>query len=538
MSDETRRTGFAVLNDARLNKSTAFTKAERQALKLRGLLPAAICTQDTQIDRALENIRRKESDLERYIFLRGLQARNERLFYRVLHEHVDEIMPLVYTPTVGEACRRFAHIFRQSLGFYLTPEDRGEMRDVLDNWPEDDVRVVVVTDGERILGLGDLGANGMGIPIGKLALYTACAGIAPRHCLPVMLDVGTNNAALREDPLYLGTRAPRLRGTAYDEFVEEFVAAIADRYPDALIQFEDFVTANAYVLLERYRDRVLCFNDDIQGTAVVTLAGLYASTRITGVDLAAMRFMFLGAGSANAGIAALLLSALREEGLSDADARDRIWMLDHEGLLTTGRAGLAPHARQFAREGDVLDLPGALRAAAPHALIGATGAPGSISREAVELMTERIERPVVFALSNPTASAECTAAQAYEWSGGRVIFASGSPFGAVSFDGNTFRPGQANNVYAFPGIGLGAIATHARSLHDDAFLSAARALARAVDEVRLAEGTLYPPLGRIREVSLEVARAVGEAVVAAGASEVAHEDVAELVAANPYEMTY
>lgn len=538
MGDETRRTGFAVLNDARLNKSTAFTKEERRALGLRGLLPAAICTQETQIDRALENLRRKENDLERYIFLRGLQARNERLFYRVVHEHIDEIMPLVYTPTVGEACRRFAHIFRQSLGFYLTPDDRGEMREVLQNWPEDDVRVVVVTDGERILGLGDLGANGMGIPIGKLALYTACAGIAPRHCLPVMLDVGTDNIELRDDPLYLGTRAPRLRGREYDEFVEEFVAAIADRYPDALIQFEDFVTANAYVLLERYRDRVLCFNDDIQGTAVVTLAGLYTSTRITGVDLAAMRFMFLGAGSANAGIAALLLSALREEGLGEAEARSRIWMLDAEGLLTTRRSSLAPHTRRFARDAEVMDLAAAIRAAEPHALIGATGAPGSITRESVGLMSERVERPVIFALSNPTSSAECTAAQAYEWSNGRAVFASGSPFGPVSFGGRSFRPGQANNVYAFPGIGLGAIATRAKSLHDDAFLSAARALARSVGEERLEQGTLYPPLRSIRDVSLEVARAVGEAVVAAGASTVASNDVADLVAADMYAMTY
>lgn len=538
MTDETRRTGFAVLNDARLNKSTAFTREERQALKLRGLLPAAICTQDTQISRALENIRRKENDLERYIFLRGLQARNERLFYRVLHEHVDEIMPLVYTPTVGEACKRFAHIFRQSLGFYFTPEDRGEMREVLDNWPERDVRVVVVTDGERILGLGDLGANGMGIPIGKLALYTACAGIAPRHCLPVMLDVGTDNAELREDPLYLGTRAPRLRGAQYDAFVDEFVAAIADRYPDALIQFEDFVTANAHALLERYRNRVLCFNDDIQGTAVVALAGLYASTRITHSALHEMRFMFLGAGSANAGIASLLVSALREEGLGESEARERIWMLDHEGLVTTKRIELGPHALRFARESAPLDFDAALEVAKPHALIGATGAPGSITRGAVRRMAEHIERPVIFALSNPTASAECTAEQAYAWSGGRAIFASGSPFAPVNLGGQHFRPGQANNVYAFPGIGRGALVTQAQSLPDAAFLAAARVLARCVDAGRLEQGTLYPPLARIREVSLEVAAAVAEAIVAGGASDVAIDDLPSRVRADMYSTSY
>jgi malate dehydrogenase (oxaloacetate-decarboxylating)(NADP+) len=538
MSVDRNRTGLAVLNNARLNKSTAFSKDERERLKLRGLLPAAVCSQKVQIERVMANVRRKENDLERYILLRALQARNERLFYRVLLEHTEEIMPLVYTPTVGEACKQFAHIFRQALGFYLSPEDRGQMRTVLDNWPEDDVRVIVVTDGERILGLGDLGANGMGISIGKLALYTACAGIAPEQCMPVMLDVGTNNKSLREDDLYLGTRADRLRGEEYDAFIEEFVLAVRDRYPNCLIQFEDFVTSNAYALLARYR-HILCFNDDIQGTAVVALAGLLASTRLTGVALADMRFMFLGSGSANAGIAALLVAALQEEGLDEAAAVERVWLLDSKGLITAGRATLKPHVAAFAQQHEPMDFAAALQAARPHALIGATGSPGSITQAVVEAMYSFSERPVIFALSNPTASAECTAEQAYEWSDGRVIFASGSPFPAVMHAGREYRPGQANNVYAFPGIGRAAVVARARNLPDSIFLSAARALAACVDDEALAYGTLYPSLNRIREVTLEVAAAVARTLLAQGLAQIETDaDLDALVRSDWYETAY
>lgn len=507
---------MAVLTDAALNKSTAFSREEREALKLRGLLPAAVCDQSTQLERALANLRRKSSDIERYIFLRALQVRNERLFHRLLLEHVDEIMPLVYTPTVGQACKEFAHIFRQPQGFYLTPADQGEMRTVLENWPEDDVRVIVVTDGERILGLGDLGANGMGIPIGKLSLYTACAGIPPRHCLPVMLDVGTDNVELREDPLYLGVANDRLRGNEYEAFIDEFVEAANDRFEGVLIQFEDFVTENAFGLLSRYRNTMLCFNDDIQGTAAVVLAGIINYGRVINTPISELRFVFLGAGSANNGVALLLESALVRDGLSEDEALDRIWLVDIDGLLTADRNDLPERLARFAKRENSMNFVETLRHVEPQMLIGATGAPGSFTQQAVETMGAINERPGIFALSNPTDSAECTAEEAYGWTDGRAIFASGSPFAPVQCAGNCLTPGQANNVYAFPGIGLGSIAAKARRLHDDAFLAAARALADQVRPDALETGAIYPPLRDVRAVSLAVADAVMRSTANAG----------------------
>jgi len=362
-------TGAALLNDARHNKSTAFTKEERERFGLRGLLPAAVCGQDTQLTRALENVRRKEHDIEKYIALRALEGRNERLFYRALIEHTTELLPLVYTPTVGQACREFAHIFRQSRGLYITPEDRGSVRQLLDNWPERDVRVIVVTDGERILGLGDLGANGMGIPIGKLSLYTAFAGLDPSQCLPVQLDVGTNNRELREDPLYLGWNHERIQGDAYDALIEEFVDAVQDAYPHALIQFEDFLTPNAYRLLRRYRDEVLCFNDDIQGTAAVSLAGVYASTRVNGARFEDLRVMFLGAGSAATGVGDLMTRALVNVGLSNEEARRRLWFVDVNGLIVQSRDDLMPHNLPYAHAHEGMEFVEAIRSIRPHVLI-------------------------------------------------------------------------------------------------------------------------------------------------------------------------
>ena len=510
-------TGTALLNDARHNKSTAFTKEERERFGLRGLLPAAVCGQDTQLTRMLENLRRKEHDIEKYIALRALEGRNERLFYRALIEHTTELLPLVYTPTVGQACREFAHIFRQSRGLYITPEDRGFVRKLLDNWPERDVRVIVVTDGERILGLGDLGANGMGIPIGKLSLYTAFAGLDPSQCLPVQLDVGTNNRELREDPLYLGWNHERVQGDAYDALVEEFVDAVQDAYPNALIQFEDFLTPNAYRLLRRYRDEVLCFNDDIQGTAAVSLAGVYASTRVNGARFEDLRVMFLGAGSAATGIGDLMTRALVDAGLSNEEARHRLWFVDVNGLIVESRDDLMAHNLPYAHAHERMDFVEAIRAIRPHVLIGATGQPGTFTREVVTTMAEINARPVIFALSNPTSRAECTAEQAYRWSEGRALFASGSPFGAVELDdGRTMHPAQGNNAYVFPGIGLGAIGSGARRVTDEMFLAAARALADEVSEDDLAKGALYPPLSRIRELSLSVATGVADAAHTAG----------------------
>ena len=503
--------GRALLNDARHNKSTAFTHEERERFGLRGLLPAAVCGQDTQLRRMLENLRRKEHDIEKYIALRALEGRNERLFYRALIEHTEELLPLVYTPTVGQACREFAHIFRQSRGLYVTPDDRGVVRALLDNWPERDVRVIVVTDGERILGLGDLGANGIGIPIGKLSLYTAFAGIDPSQCLPVQLDVGTNNRELREDPLYLGWNHERIVGEDYDALVDEFVKAVQEAFPKALIQFEDFLTPNAYSLLGRYRNEVLCFNDDIQGTAAVSLAGVYASTRITGARFEDLRVMFLGAGSAATGIGDLMTLALADTGLAPEEARRRLWFVDVHGLVVEGRDDLMPHNLPYAHAHEPMGFVEAIRTIRPHVLIGATGHAGTFTQEVLEAMSEINERPVIFALSNPTSKAECTPEQAYRWSEGRAIFASGSPFGPVQIeDGRTLHPAQGNNAYVFPGIGLGAIGCEARRVTDEMFLAAARALADEVSEQDLAKGSIYPPLSRIRDLSLSVATRVAE----------------------------
>jgi len=433
--------GYARLSNARLNKGTAFTLDERTRYRLRGLLPAHVSSPEEQETRALANLRRKTDDIERYIFLQALQGRNEQLFYRLLVNHIEELLPLVYTPTVGQACQEFAHIFRQARGFYITPDDRGEIRAILDNWPEDDVRLIVVTDGERILGLGDLGANGMGIPIGKLSLYTACAGIPPAQCMPVMLDVGTDNESLRNDPLYLGIERPRLRGAPYDALVEEFVNAIQDAFPGALIQFEDFLTPNAYALLERYRERVLCFNDDIQGTAAVALAGVLAAGRISGVPLHELRILFLGAGSAATGIAGLLQVALQDAGLDAQTARERLWLVNSSGLVVQDSARVAPHMRPYAHDAAPRNFHDAIRTLRPQVLIGATGSAGSFSADTVRLMAQINEHPVIFALSNPTAHAECTAQQAWQWSDGHAIFASGSPFGPVDCNGRWLRPG-------------------------------------------------------------------------------------------------
>jgi malate dehydrogenase (oxaloacetate-decarboxylating)(NADP+) len=505
-----KQSGYAILHNGSLNKSTAFTREERESLGLRGLLPHKICTLEKQEQRVLENIRRKAYDIERYVFLVGLMERNERLFYRTVLNNIEEIMPLIYTPTVGQACKEFAHLFRKPQGFYITQDDKGSIRQILDNWPQEDVRVIVITDGERILGLGDLGANGMGISIGKLSLYCACAGIYPHQCLPVMLDVGTNNEEFLNDPLYLGYPEKRISGEAYLELVDEFVDAIQDKFPRALIQFEDFLTPNAYGLLNRFRDRVLCFNDDIQGTAAVALAGVYASTRLSHIEFEDLRIMFLGAGSAATGIADLMVTAFEKVGLDRAAAHDRLWFVDTEGLVVASRDDLLAHNIPYAHDNEQLCFLDAIETIRPHVLIGATGAPGTFTKEVIELMSKFNVRPTIFALSNPTDHAECTAADAYKWSDGRALFASGSPFDAVEYEGTTLKPGQGNNAYIFPGIGLGAIACEAKTITDEMFLAAARSLADQVSEEDLASSTLYPKLSGIRAVSKSIAIAVAD----------------------------
>ncbi len=532
--------GTALLRDPTLNKGTAFTEHERDALGLRGLLPPHICTQEDQVARVLENFHRLQTPLAKYILIEALQDRNEALFFRVIVENPDEMMPIIYTPTVGLACQQFGHIYRRPRGLFVSAADRGRVAQVMRNWPHREASMIVVTDGERILGLGDLGANGMGIPIGKLALYTACAGLHPRRCLPVMLDAGTNNEALLADPLYLGLRQKRLSGEALDDLVEEFVHAAQEVFPGIVVQFEDFANHNAFRLLERYRDRICCFNDDIQGTASVSVAGIFSALRITRRAMSEQTFLCLGAGEAATGISDLLVSAMVADGLDEASARRRCWMVDSKGLVVASRAGLAAHKRAYAHEHPVVaDFLGAVKALKPTAIIGVGATPGLFTREVIEEMTRLNERPIVFALSNPTSKAECTAEQAYAWSGGRALFASGSPFDPVTLDGRRFVPRQGNNSYIFPGVGLGVVAVRATRVTDEMFMAAARTLAETVGEDDLAQGSLYPPLNRVRDVSARIATAVAEVAFRRGLAGVEPpEDLADYVRSQMYEPRY
>lgn len=507
------RRGVELLHCPVHNKGTAFTPEERDQLGLRGLLPPRVSSEELQVRRVMENLRAKSTDLERYILLTALQDRNENLFYRVVMDHLKELMPIIYTPTVGEACQKFGHIFRRPRGLYLSADDRGSLAEVMDNWPQRDVRVIVVTDGERILGLGDLGADGMGIPIGKLALYTACAGIHPTQCLPITLDVGTENPELLRDPLYIGLPQRRLRGEDYDAFIEEFVMAVMDRFPKAILQFEDFGNRNAFRLLRTYRNRHLVFNDDIQGTASVTLAGLFSALRLTGGHLTDQRVLFYGAGEAGIGIGDLLTSALVADGMDPDEARQRSWFMDSTGLVVSSRKGLADHKLRYAHDAPFTEsLPEAIAQIQPTALIGVSGQPGAFTREAIQAMSDLNDVPIVFALPNPTSKSECTARQAYTWSDERCVFASGSPFDMVEWKGRSFVPGQANNAYIFPGVGLGLMVSQATRVPDELFAVAARALADIVSEHDLAMGRIFPSLARIRDVSAHIAVAVAKRV--------------------------
>lgn len=504
-------TGVDLLHDPILNKGMAFSADEREQFQLRGLLPPRVLTQDLQAERVLRNFHKKPNDLEKYIFLLSLEDRNEALFYRVVMDNLMEMMPIIYTPTVGQACLEFGNIFRRPRGLYISAEDQGRIADILHHWPHDDVRVVVITDGERILGLGDLGAHGMGIPVGKLSLYTACAGIDPATTLPVTLDVGTNNQRLLDDPFYIGLPQNRLRGEAYDALVDEFMTAVTARFPHALIQFEDFSNQNAFRLLHKYRDRYRTFNDDIQGTAGVALAGLYSALRLTGGKLSAQRLLFLGAGEAGIGIADLVVSAMMQEGLTAEAARQQCWFVDSRGLVESSRSDLAEHKLPYAHaHAPLTTFLEAVEALQPTGIIGVSGMPRMFTQPVVEAMARLNEQPIVFALSNPTANSECTAEEAYRWTNGRAIFASGSPFDPVELDGRTYIPGQGNNSYIFPGVGLGVVATGARHVTDDMFLAAAQTLAQLVTPADLAAGLIYPSLKRIREVSAHIATAVAE----------------------------
>ncbi len=533
-------TGIALLQNPQLNKGTAFTDDEREILGLRGLLPPHLCTLEDQVARVMENFERKGSDLERYIQLIALQERNETLFYRVVVDNPERMLPILYTPTVGEACQHYGHIYRRSRGMYISFEDRGRVARVLANWPRRDIRVIVVTDGERILGLGDLGANGMGIPVGKLTLYSACGGVDPTVCMPVMLDVGTENAALREDRLYLGLTNERIRGDAYDEFVEEFIEAANLLFPHVLMQFEDFATANAFRILQTYRDRACCFNDDIQGTGAVALAGLLTAARALGNRLADHRLLFFGAGEAGLGIGHAVVSEMQMQGLSLEAALSRCWFMDSQGLVVKSRAFLPPHKLSFARDHDPLsDLVTAIETIKPTALIGASGQPGTFTPAALEAMSRVNPRPVILALSNPTSKAECTAEQAYRGTDGRCIFASGSPFSPIVLAGREYSPGQGNNAYIFPGVGLGVLVSRARRVTEGMFSAAAHALSSLVTDSDLQQGRIYPALSRIRDVSACIAEATAKVAYEEGLAEAPlPADIATAVRSAMYEPTY
>ena len=505
--------GMELLHDPSLNKGTCFTEVEREELGLRGLLPPRIFSQEQRVQHVINNVRRKPNNLEKYLYLIGLQDRNDKLFYKTLMENLEELSPIIYTPTVGLACQEYSRIFRRPRGLFITKYDRGHIKDILRNWPVKDVRVIVVTDGERILGLGDLGSNGMGIPIGKLSLYTACAGIDPKVCLPIMIDVGTNNNDLLTDPDYIGLLEPRLRGEEYDALLDEFMAAASELFPKALIQLEDFGNHNAFRLLGKYINKYCMFDDDIQGTASVALAGLYSALRMTGGKLTEQRFVFLGAGEAALGIGNLVVAAMVEKGLSEEEARSLCWFVDSKGLVVKSRTDLVEHKRHFAQHFPFhQNLLSVIEAVKPTAIIGASGQPGPFTPEILTAMARINERPIVFALSNPTSQSECTAQEAYRFTDKRAVFASGSPFSTVTIDGQTFVPGQANNVYIFPGVGLGVLASEASRVTNEMFAAAAKTLDEQVSKDDFELGRVYPSLSRISEVSVNIALAVAEVV--------------------------
>ena len=538
MADTPR--GLALLRDPRLNKSTAYTESEREALGLLGLLPEGIDTEETQIERVHLHLSRKPNDLEKYIYLSQLQDMDETLFFRVLMSDPAQFLPLVYTPTVGEACLQFGHIMRRPKGLYLSIERKGRVREILRNWPERDVRFIVVTSGQRILGLGDLGANGMGIPIGKLALYTACAGVPPEFTLPVLIDCGTNNESLRQDPLYLGLRRTRPAVEELDEFVEEFVTAVEDEFPNCCIQFEDWAGVDAVRLLARYRERVCCFNDDIQGTAAVALAGILGALRITGGKLSEQTFLFLGAGSAATGIADLLKRSMVLEGTPNHDARQRLWLFDVNGLVESTRNDLADFQQPYAHtHRPCKDFVEAIESLKPTAIIGVSTVAKAFNQHVIEAMARINQRPIIFPYSNPTSHSECTAEEAYKWSQGRAIFASGSPFPPVLLDGKTYVPGQGNNVYIFPAIGLAVYATRATRVTDEMFIAAARAVAEQVTQAELDTGLIYPPQSAILATELHAAERVAAVIFERGLARVPQpENIAQFVRAQTYKPQY
>jgi len=501
--------GYSLLRDPHHNKGLAFTIRERDAHFLRGLLPPTVASQDLQVKKMMHNIRQYQVPLQKYMAMMDLQERNQRLFYKLLIDNVEELLPIVYTPTVGEACQKYGSIFMRPQGLFISLKEKGKILEVLRNWPEKNIQVIVVTDGERILGLGDLGCQGMGIPVGKLSLYTALGGIRPSACLPITIDVGTNNEKLLNDEFYIGLKQRRATGQEYAELLDEFMMAVKQNYGEkVLIQFEDFANHNAFDLLAKYGTTHLVFNDDIQGTASVVLAGLVAGQKLVGGTLADHRFLFLGAGEAGTGIAELIALEMSKQTKAPLEeTRKKIWLVDSKGLIVSSRKeSLQQFKKPWAHEHEpIKELVDAVKAIRPTVLIGTSGAGRTFTKEVVEAMASINEKPIILALSNPTSQSECTAEEAYTWSQGRAIFASGSPFPPVEYDGKVFVPGQANNAYIFPGLGLGLIMSGAIRVHDDMLLAASEALAAQVSQENFDRGLLYPPFTNIRKISAHIA---------------------------------
>jgi len=517
--------GTDLLHDPLYNKGTAFTPKERSQLNLEGLLPPHSLNQDEQKMKILETVRSKKTDMDKYIYLMSLQDRNETLFYRLLIDEIEEFMPIIYTPTVGQACQEYGLVFRRPRGMYISLNEKGSIKRVLKNWNRKDVDVIVVTDGERILGLGDLGAHGMGIPVGKLSLYTVCAGIHPGRTLPITIDVGTNNEELLNNPYYFGLNQKRTFGNEYDELIDELMVAASELFPNVLIQFEDFANQNAYRLLEKYRKNYCMFNDDIQGTGSVSLAGILTVLKFLKSSLDQQRILFYGAGSAALGIADNLVRAMKMDGLSDKSAKEKIYFYDSKGLVVKNRDHLTPNKLKYAQNLDQeSNLVGAIKKVKPTIIIGVSGQPKVFTKEVVEELTKINEHPVIFALSNPTNRSECSAEEAYAWSNGSAIFASGSPFDPVEYNGKTFYPGQGNNAYIFPGVGLGTVMSKSKYVPDEMFIIAAQTLASLVSKEDLKKERTYPALNNIRDISLNIATAVAEYAFDHGLAQVPRPD--------------
>lgn len=532
--------GQRLLDDPLLNKGSAFSETERRELGLLGLLPLHTSTIEEQLARVYENYQRKDNDIERYVFLTALQDRNETLFYALLQQHITEMMPIVYTPTVGDGCRQYSHVFRRPRGLYISYPFRHEILSLLNNSPVQNPEVIVVTDGERILGLGDLGVGGMGIPVGKLSLYTLCAGIHPARTLPILLDVGTDNRELLDDPLYLGWRHERVRGKDYDDFIEAFVSAVKLKFPGVLLQWEDFSKYNAPRILERYRDRLCTFNDDIQGTGAVTVAGLLAATRLAHKKLSDQRIVILGAGSAAIGICDQIVAAMTLEGTTELEARRRLWLVDSQGLVHNERSTVEPFKQKYAQPIDGTRHWQLADPAKPNftdvimnvkatILIGTSAQPGVFTEEIVREMAKHVDRPIIFPLSNPTSKSEAIPSDLLEWTNGRALIATGSPYPTVAYGDRVIQIGQCNNSFIFPGVGLGVIASGARRVTNAMFVAAARVLSEFAPILQDPAGPLYPPLERVRDISFKVALEVAREAQRAGLAEVDLEKLEAIV---------